>query len=147
MKKILFAILILAGINAGAQNIDTVLVRNLQLQAQDWAWLIGKNVNAINTDSASAKEFRRLRDRIRTANPPAWTTNVTIDSIPGFVAFAFYKTVKTSNAGEIVSRYTAITGALEAKTNLTWWITPFNAVMVSDFNRPRDLGKYIVMDN
>lgn len=147
MKKIILSLLILVSIHTSAQNIDTVLVRNLQLQAQDWAWLIGKNVQAINNDSASAREFRRLRERIRTANPPAWTTNVTIDSIPGFVAFAFYKTAKTANAGEIVSRYMAITGAIEAKTNMTFLITPYNNVMADDFIRPRNIGKGIVMDN
>lgn len=147
MKKILFSILVLASIHTSAQNIDTVLVRNLQLQAQDWAWLIGKNVQAINKDSASSKEFRRIRDRIRTANPASWTTNVNIDSLPGWAVFTFYKTVKTANAGEIVSRYMAITGAIEAKTNMTFLITPYNNVMADDFIRPRNIGKGIVMDN
>lgn len=148
MKKIISLVstmLIVAVMNG--QTIDTVLVRNLQLQAQDWAWLIGKNVTAINNDSASASEFRRLRDRIRSANPAAWTTNVTVDSIPGWVVLAFYKTVKSANAGEIVSRYTAITGAIEGKQNMASFITIYNGALLTDFNRYRDLGKHVTMDN
>lgn len=147
MKKIFLFLLVAFTMNLNGQNIDTVLVRNLQLQGQDWAWLIGKNISSINNDSASAKQFRRIRDRIRTANPGAWTTNVTIDSIPGWVAFAFYKTAKSSNAGEIVSRYTGITTAIEAKANMTFLITPYNSTLLSDFNKFRDAGKNVVMDN
>lgn len=146
MKKIIFSLLILISISATGQNIDTVLVRNLQLQAQDWAWLVGKLSPAINSDSASAKEFRRIRDRIRTANPAAWTTNVTIDSIPGFAVLAFYRVVKLSRAGEIAPRYAAITSVIESKSNMTFFIAPINTAVLTDFNTARDLGKHIVMD-
>lgn len=147
MKRLIIFFAVAFTISASAQDLDTVLVRNLQLQAQDWAWLIGKNVTAINNDSASANQFRRIRDRIRTANPASWTSNVTVDSVPGWVALAFYKTAKSANAGEIVSRYTAITGAIEGKQNMTSFITIYNAAMLTDFNRYRDLGKHVTMDN
>ena len=146
-KTILVLTAIFTALIINAQNIDTVLVRNLQFQAQDWAWLVGKNESSIYRDSASAREFRRIRDRIRTANPPLWTTNVTIDSIPGWVVLSFYKTTKTGNAGEIVSRYTAITSAIESKANMTFLITPYNDNLLNDFNRARDKGKSMVMDN
>lgn len=146
MKKIIL-VLSLFAFKAKAQTIDTVLVRNLQMQGQDWAYVVGKNIDHINTDSASAKEFRRIRDRIRTINPASWTTNVTVDSIPGWVAFAFYKTVKSANAGEIVARYSAITAAIESKNNMTSFLNSYNAILLSDFNRSRDRGKSVVIDN
>jgi hypothetical protein len=146
MKKLFALLFVFATIKVSAQNLDTVIVRNLQLQAQDWAWLVGSYPN-INGDSATTVTFRRLRDKIRAANPTTWTTNVTIDSLPGKVVFTFYQLAKTSNAGEIVSRYTAITSSISAKTNLAYWIGYFDAVMQSDFDRKRDKGKNIVMDN
>lgn len=132
--------------NSQAQNIDTVLVRNLQMQSQDWAWIIG-NVPDIVADSATAYHYRRIRDRIRTANPAAWTTNVTVDSIPGKIALWMYVTTKTSHAGEIAARYTAITAALESKTNLTSFINSFNTRLSNEFDLKRNRGKSIVMDN
>jgi hypothetical protein len=139
MKKIFFSLLILISLGAGAQNSYT-------FQAQDWAWLIGKNVHAINTDSTAATEFRKIRDAIRTANPASWTTNVTVNTVPDWVGMAFYKTVKTASAGEIAARYTAITSQIEGKASLASQIATFNAVLLADFNRSRDIGKFITMD-
>lgn len=139
MKKILFSFLVLTAINSDAQNSYT-------FQSQDWAWLIGKNVHAINTDSTAATEFRKIRDAIRAANPATWTTNVTVNSVPDWVGMAFYRTVKTANAGEIAARYTAITTQIEGKASLASQIAAFNAVLLADFNRARDIGKYITMD-
>lgn len=146
MKKILIICLVLIGFQASSQNLDTVLVRNLQLQAQDWAWLVGSQRNQ-NTDSLSIVAFRYIRTKIRAANPPAWTTNVTIDSLPGFIVLDFYKAVKTANAGEIVSRYTPIVNSISGKVNLSYWIGFIDGNLNGDFNRKRDLGKYLVMDN
>jgi hypothetical protein len=147
MKKTLslFGALLIA-VMMNAQSIDTVLVRNLQLQAQDWAWIIG-NVPDIVADSATAYHYRRIRDRIRTANPAAWTTNVTVDSIPGKIALWMYVTTKTSHAGEIATRYSAITSSLEGKANLTSFINAFNTRFSSEFDLKRNRGKSIVMDN
>lgn len=148
MKKIisLLVVMFISGY-IYCQNIDTVLVRNLQFQAQDWAWLIGKNIGFLNRDSATAREFRRIRDRIRTANPATFTVNVTIDSIPGWAALAFYKTTKTANAGEIAARYSAITASIEGKANMTSFINTYNTALANDFTNNRDTGKHVVMDN
>jgi len=142
MKKIIFSLLILATVSAKSQTVATIT-----FQAGDWAWLIGKNINAINTDSTSATEFRKIRDQIRTANPASWTTNVAVTNVPEWVIMAFYRTVKTGNAGEIASRYTAITSAIEAKTQLSSQIATFNSVISADYDRVRNIGKTIVMDN
>lgn len=139
MKKIIAGILILVSIKASAQNSYT-------FQAGDWAWLIGKNVHTINTDSTAATEFRKIRDQIRTANPPLWTTNVTVNTVPDWVGMAFYRTVKTANAGEIAARYSAITTQIEGKASLASQITAFNAVMTADYERVRATGKFITMD-
>jgi hypothetical protein len=146
MKKIILIFLVTISINAKAQNLDTVLVRNLSLQAQDWAWLVGKYVDR-DADSATSSQFRRIRDRIRTANPATWSTSVNIDSIPGAIVLAMYKAVKFANAGEIVSRYSAIITAISAKTNLSSWLTTFDTLIGNEFTRFRDRGKNIIMDN
>jgi hypothetical protein len=140
MKKIFFSLLILAAFNVKAQNSYT-------FQSQEWAWLIGKNVNAINTDSTAATEFRKIRDQIRTANPATWTTNVTVTNVPDWVGMAFYRTVKTANAGEIAARYSAITTQIEGKASLATDIATFNLKLTSDYERVRAIGKTIVMDN
>jgi hypothetical protein len=139
MKKKFFAILFFVSIGATAQNSYT-------FQAQDWAYLIGKNANSIINDSTSNTEYRKIRDQIRTANPASWTTNVTVTGVPDWVGLAFYRTIKTSSAGEIATRYTAITSQIEGKASLATEIAAFNARILADFERSRDLGKYITMD-
>jgi hypothetical protein len=143
--KTLIAIFLMISISTQAQNIDTVWVRNLQLQAGDWAWAVGR-ANDVNADSVTAYSFRRIRDRIRTVNPASFSTNVTIDSIPGKIVLAIYMMVKNAPAGEIVSRYTAMTTAIAAKTNMTTWITAYDNQMAAIYQRFRDKGKNILMD-
>lgn len=144
MKKIFLFIITIVTLSLSKGEAQTV---NLTFQGQDWAWLIGKNINRINIDSASATEFRKIRDAIRTANPASWTTNVTVNNVPEAVAMAFYKTVKTASAGEIAARYTAITTQIESKPSLTTLINLYNAVLSADFDNTRNAGKTIVMDN
>jgi hypothetical protein len=142
MKTIIISLLILSSaLSARSQTVS------LTFQGQDWAWLIGKNVNAINSDSASATEFRKIRDAIRTANPQSWTTNVTVNNVPEWVAMAFYRTAKTANAGEIAARYSAITSQIESKASLATQIATFNTILSNDYDRVRTIGKTIVMDN
>jgi hypothetical protein len=142
MKRIFFSLLafFVLVISAKAQNSYT-------FQSQDWAYLIGKSINSINSDSASATEFRKIRDAIRTANPASWTTNVTVSNIPDWVGLAFYRTVKTAGAGEIAARYTAITTQIEGKASLTTTIATYNLRITADFDRTRNAGKTITIDN
>lgn len=129
-----------------AQTLDTVRVRNLTLQAQDWAWLVGKHSSSINKDSTTAAAFRKIRSTVQAVQSPQWTTNITIDSIPGYIVLAFYQTAKQANAGEIVSRYMAIVNAISAKTVLAYWIGRQDEAMSQDFIRAREMGKNILLD-
>lgn len=142
MKKLIAIIAVFISLSVSAQTVASVT-----LQSQDWAYLIGKNISSVYADSTSASEFRKIRDQIRTANPASWTTNVVITDVPEWVVMAFYRTVKTANAGEIVSRYTAITTQIESKAQLSTQIATFNATIANDFTRARSAGKTIVMDN
>jgi hypothetical protein len=114
------------------------------MQAQDWAYLVG----AYNTtaDSVAMVDYRRIRTKVQQAIPPAWTTSLTVDSLHGKTVIDFYQMAKTSAAGEIVSRYTAITNAISAKTNLAYWIGFVDSAISGDFNRKRDRGKNLLID-
>jgi hypothetical protein len=144
MKLLIIGLLF--SFSLSAQTLDTVRVRNLSLQAQDWAWLVGKLSGQINRDSLSIVAFRKIRQAAQNAGQVQWTTNVNIDSLPGSVVVAFYQTAKTAAAGEIVNRYTAITGAISAKAVLSYWVGLLDGVIGSDFTRYRDLGKNIILD-
>lgn len=144
MKKIILAICIVFSIQSSSQNIDTVFVRNLTLQAGDWAYLVGSY--NLTLDSVSMSGYRKIRAKIQEAIPPSWTTNVTIDSIPGRTVVEFYQIIKSSAAGEIATRYTAITNAIAAKTNVTYWVGYFDAANTSEFVRKRDKGKNLLID-
>lgn len=139
-------ILLLFPCIVSAQRLDTVYVRNLSLQAQDWAWLVGKNASNINNDSSTIAAFRKIRAAVQAVQNPGWTTAINIDSIPGRIVLAFYSTAKTSNAGEIVSRYTAITNAISAKVVLAYWVGRVDEAVSSDYIRAREAGKNVLID-
>lgn len=144
MKKIIAVICILFSITAKSQNIDTVFVRNLTLQAGDWAYLVGSY--NLTLDSVSISGYRKVRAKVQEALPPNWTTNITIDSIPGRTVVEFYQIIKSSPAGEIATRYMAITNAIAAKTNITYWVGYFDAANTSEFVRKREKGKNLLVD-
>lgn len=145
MKTIIFILFSFVTISARSQQLDTVYVRNLTMQAQDWAWLVGKYPNK-QADSSTAKAFRKIRTVIQSNIPPTWTTTVTIDSLPGFIVVAFYQQAKTANAGEIVTRYAGITNAISAKANVSYWVGYIDAAVAGDFDRARNLGKNFLID-
>ena len=146
MKK-LFIILFLIPLFANSQtpSLDTVIVRNLQLQAQDWAWFVGKY--ASTTDSVSVSTIRKIRVKIQSNIPQSWTTNVTVDSLPGRVVIAMYQELNNSPASEIADRYSSIKAAISAKTNLAYWIGFIDAQGPAEFNRKRNIGKNVLIDN
>lgn len=147
MKKLsLFIIASLTSAIVYSQNLDTVYVRHLTFQAQDLAWMIGKNASSINQDSVTVLAFRKIRAAVQAVQNPTWTTNITIDSIPGVIVMKLYQTAKTSNAGEVVNRYTAITNAIAAKTVLSYWIGRVDEALNQDYLRARELGKNILLD-
>lgn len=144
MKTLLLLLLIPFVASSQTPNIDTVLVRNLQMQAQDWAWLIGKY--GVPSDSINLATFRRIRNKVQENIPPTWTTSVTIDSLPGKVVMAFYESTLRADAGEIVNRFTAIKNAISSKANLAYWIGIVDGRVSAEFDRKRDIGKNILID-
>lgn len=144
MKKLVTIIFASISISLSAQTLDTVFVRNLTMQAQDWAWLVGKH--NVTQDSVSLYAFRKIRAVVQSNIPPNWTTTVTVDSLPGVVVVGFYQIAKTAGAGEIVSRYTAITNQIASKTNIAYWVGYIDAATSEDFTRFRNLGKNRLID-
>ncbi len=144
MKKLIVIIAAAFSLSASAQNLDTVLVRNLTMQAQDWAWFVGKN--ASSSDSVSISAIRRIRKKVQQSIPQNWTTNVTVDSLPGSVVVAMYSQVLGASAGEISARYTAIKNAIAAKTNLAYWIGFMDAHGPAEFDRKRNIGRQVLID-
>lgn len=144
MKKSILVIAFLFSLTSQAQILDTVIVRNLTMQAQDWAYLVG----AYNTtaDSVTMAAYRRIRNKVQETIPQSWTVNLTVDSLPGKIVMDFYQMAKTSPAGEIASRYTAILNAINSKTNLAYWIGFADASVSGDFIRKRDRGKNLLID-
>lgn len=144
MKKIIFILSLLVGLNSYGQGLDTVIVRNLQLQAQDWAWFVGKN--ASNSDSVTISAIRRIRNKVQEAIPQTWTTNLTVDSLPGSVVVGMYQQLNHAPAGEIAVRYQAIKTAISSKVNLAYWIGFIDASGPAEFDRKRNIGKNVLID-
>jgi hypothetical protein len=127
-----------------AQRIDTVLVRNLPMQIQDWTWFYGKL--GMQKDSTFQSALRRVRAKILSTPGATMTTVVTVDSLPGPLVYTFYIAIRAS-AGENVSRYGAIVSAITSKTNLAYWIGlidgRYDAARLSTIQD----GKSIIIDN
>ncbi len=124
-------------------NLDTIRVRNLTLQAQDWAWFAG---GVSGNDSLSVISLNIIRRKVQAAIPPNWTTNITIDSLPGRTVIALYQMTLTAPAAEIESRYSAIKSAIAAKTQVSYWVGLLDGATGGDFTRRRTLGKNKLID-
>lgn len=145
MKKIFAVIIItLSVLSSKAQILDTVIVRNLSMQSQDWAWLIGKT--GYPTDSALQVSYRRVRSKIQSNIPGSWTTAVSVDSLSGQYVMRLYRAVMTADAGEIETRYTAIKSAITGKANLATWVAQADAILQVDYNSRRASGKNQLID-
>jgi hypothetical protein len=144
MKKLLVIASMLPVAAMAQVNLDTVYVRNLQMQAQDWLYLTGKYTT--RADSLTLKGFRRIRARAQAVAPIGLTANVNIDSVNGVVIVEFYRIVKNAPAGEIAARYTQITNAINAKTVLSSFLAVIDASADADFLRARKLGQYDLID-
>lgn len=147
MKKLLIALSVFLPIAAMGQNsLDTIRVRHLTLQAQDWAWLVGRNQGNINRDSSSIKAHRKIREAVQTVQNPQWTTSITIDSIPGRIVMEFYDAIKLCAAGQIAARYNTILSAISSKTVLAYWIGRSDESFARDYDDTRNKGKNILLD-
>jgi glycerol-3-phosphate responsive antiterminator len=145
MKKIISSFLILCSFGAFAQNnLDTIYVRSLTLQAQDWALIVGGL--STSRDSVTVKAVRKVRTAVQATPNIVWTTNVTVDSLPGVIVLGMYSRAKNAAAGIIATRYTAITNAIAAKTVIAYWIGSIDASFNNEYLRIRDMGKYELLD-
>lgn len=143
--KILFILLFAPFVASSQANLDTVLIRtDITMQAGDWAWLRGKLGGT--KDSTLLTNDRRMNALIKPLLPLAYTTNVSFDSLPGRLVFAFYQALKTANAGEIVARYTAINNALSAVTQLAYWYGLLDGNLTRDYEATRNYGKNVYVD-
>lgn len=152
MKKIITGILIILSINCFSQSLDTVSV-SLTLRAQDWAWLVGKY--GAGQDSASKVKIRAIRTAMIAANPATWTTNVTINNIPGNIVIWAYNQYNQAGFGEIVNMGTTnaermtIYTTIRAITNsaVQYFIGVVDGNFSNQFINTRQQGKQILLDN
>lgn len=145
MKKVLAIVAILFSLQSfGQNNLDTIYVRTLTLQAQDWAWMVGGSTGS--RDSSTVKAIRKVRTAVQATQNIQWTTNVTVDSLPGAVVLSMYARAKNAPAGQIVARYTAITNAIISKTVLAYWLGVIDTNFSNEFNTIRNQGKYELLD-
>ena len=145
MKKILSTILILVSIETFSQgSMDTIYVRNLTLRWEEWAWLKGKWSPA---DSVEKKTFRKIRSAVLDANPSSFTTNITIDSIPGKTAMIFYTIFNNSSKAETAPMSNNISQNIKNYAPMTAFCNLFDAVPVAIYQNTRKNGKEDLLDN
>lgn len=144
MKKIISLLAtLLIGSVIWAQVLDTVLVRNLQMQVQEWAWCVGKN--GASTDSMTMVAYRRI-EAVALANRPLTnTTNLTVDSLNGRVVMDFYRAL-LKYGSEIETRYSNIKSAISGKANLSLWTTQANDQKDKRKDATIKNGKALVVD-
>lgn len=152
MKKALVIVALLFSIKCSSQNLDTVNV-SLTLRAQDWAWAVGKYGSG--GDSLSRARIRHLRTAIIAANPPTWTTNVTINNVSGNVVIWIYNAFCNAGFAEVfamgatTAERTTIYNNIKAVNNSTiqYHIGATDATGVGQFLQHRSIGKTIILDN
>lgn len=135
-----------------AQSLDTVSL-SVQLRAQDIAWLIGKYGSG--SDSLDRVKVRAIRDIVRTANPQNWTTEITLNNVPGRIVLWMYNAFVTAPFGEMMAmgstnaeRITIYT-RIRAINNsaLQYYIGVIDANLQNNFIQSRQIGKEILIDN
>jgi hypothetical protein len=152
MKKIILFSLLLTYINSFAQRADTVNA-SVTLRAQDWAWGISKI--GVGSDSATRAKIRVIRDAVRAANPPSWTTNVTINNVNGVIILGLYKEWMSCPAGVMLNMGTnqaeraTIYTTIRAINNpaIQYFIGAMDANALGIYNSERNTGKQILIDN
>lgn len=145
MKKIITTIIVIISLNASAQRLDTVLVRNLQMAAYDWCLFDSRLQES--SDSLAQLTHRRIRTKIQQVNPANYNVLITVDSLPGVYVMAFYQAVQNWPAGEIAARYNTITTAISGKANLSYWVGLIDGVKQDAILRARNKGKFGLIDN
>lgn len=148
MKKVIFAILIsLVSLTASAQQdgyrLDTIQIKNFSLRAQDWSYVIGQ-FYAQRSDTVTNDFIDHYRTKIK-AMPAGsgWNTVVTVDSIPGHIAFRVYMMYKTAPAGETELLGNNIATVISGITNTTFAAAraAYDAIIANSFQTKRNDGK------
>lgn len=152
MKKILLSIAVLFSVTSYGQSLDTVSV-SVTLRSQDWAWGIGRF--GAGSDSVSRARIRVIRTAIIAANPSTWTTNVTINNVPGVVVMYLYNSFVNAPFGEVLQMGTTTAERTTIYTNirainnsaLQYFIGITDGGLPGIYLNFRNTGKSIVMDN
>lgn len=152
MKKLIFILAIFFSLKGQSQNLDTVSV-SLTLRAGDWATMLGKY--GPGSDSVSRARVRAIRTAIIAANPPNWTTNVTINNVSGHVVMAIYTMYLYTPFGEMMNmgsnnaERTTIYNNIRAINNsaLQYHIGVRDGELSGLYLQHRGAGKTILMDN
>lgn len=152
MKKLLTIIGVLFVTSLPAQNLDTVFV-SLTLRSQDWAWAIGQYGEG--ADSISRAKIRQVRAAMIAANPATWTTNVTINNVPGNIVLHIYRSFLNCPFGVVLAMGTTTSERTTIYTNIRALTHPVIVSYVAqtdlfppeEYIRVRTRGKNIVLDN
>lgn len=155
MKKILLLIVLFSALKLNAQTfvlLDTVSV-SLTLRSQDWAWAIGKHGSGV--DSLSRARIRAIRTALIAANPQTWTTNVTINNVPGAVVMYLYNSFVYAPFSEVLQmgnttaeRSTIYTNIRSINNSaLQYYIGNTDGGFANSYISNRNIGKSILLDN
>ena len=127
---------------------------SLQLRAKDWSWLIGKYGIS---DSADARMLRKIQAvAANTTLTSGWETQITVDSIPQsgvikmYTTFIYAPLVAIDSMGETAAEKTNIQIKIRAlnNTELQHQLRELDKQGgESEFIRPRNTGKFLVLDN
>lgn len=151
MKKIILIIAVLFSANSYSQSLDTVSI-SLTLRAQDWAWGVGKF--GAGSDSLSRARIRAVRTAILAANPPNWTTNVSI-TVPGVVVMYLYNSFVYAPFSEVLQMGTTTAERITIYTNIRalnnsaiqYFIGLTDGGFPTMYGNTRGAGKNILLDN
>jgi len=152
MKTIFLGVFIFISAAVRCQTLDTVSV-SLTLRSQDWVWAIGQYGEG--NDSLTRAKIRAIRSAIITANPPSWTTNVTINSVPGNIVIGIYKAFCNAPFNVVIAMGSNNTERTTIYTNirainnsaLQFYISQVDTFHSTEYLRLRSKGKTIILDN
>lgn len=148
MKKLLAILIFILPFASKAQIVnplDTIVVNGLVLKADVVAVFVGKN--ASNTDSLSIKTLRTIETQVRAQAPATWNTDVTLNSLSGKAVVEMYEQFLRMAGGVTRSRFDAVRAAFRSRTNILTFIDALEAQMPDIFNRLRDIGKHVLLDD
>lgn len=153
MKKLLLSLCFIISINCFSQSLDTVSDQTLILRSQDWAWLVGKFGQGV--DSLDRAIIRSIRTQVLLANPATWNTNVTITGLKGRHIIWMYAEYSRSSFNEILNlgsnnaERTTIYTNIRALTNsaIQYNIGLIDTFWTEQYLNNRRGGKEILLDN